>query len=111
MDGPSLVASLRSLSFNRFGNVLGSIGATLQPGDIWGDGDFLEADDTEEERCGAVPRGDTDLGAYGSSSGVDVRYPDLQLSEENVTSVPEMTRDEGGESEFVLVKNVMIEPA
>ena len=111
MDGPSLIVSLRSLSFNHFSNVLGSIGATLQPRDIWGDGDSLEADNTEEERCSAVSRDDADLGAYGSSSGVDFRYQDAQFSGENVTSVPETTQDEGGESEFVLVKTVMIEPA
>ena len=38
MEGTSSIGSLRSLSFNRFDNMIGSIGCSLQPGDVWSDG-------------------------------------------------------------------------
>ena len=37
-EGPSSIGSLHTISFNRFDNALGSICATLQPRDVWGDG-------------------------------------------------------------------------
>ena len=38
MEGTSSIGSIRSLSFNRFDNMIGSIGCSLQPGDVWSDG-------------------------------------------------------------------------
>ena len=49
MEGPSSVGDLRSLSFNRFDAALGSVGAALEPGDIWGDG-APEDENAEEDQ-------------------------------------------------------------
>ena len=38
LEAQSSITSLPSLSFNRFNNTLGTIGAKLEPGDVWGDG-------------------------------------------------------------------------
>ena len=38
LQAQSSIPSLPPLSLNRFNNTLGSIGAQLEPGDVWGDG-------------------------------------------------------------------------
>ena len=57
MEGPSSVGDLRSLSFNRFDAALGSVGAALEPGDIWGDG-APEDEDAEEDQLVSAEEGD-----------------------------------------------------
>ena len=58
MDAQSSIPSLPSISFNRFNNALGSIGAQLEPGDVWGDGS-PDIDDEDYHQNDVI--GDMDL--------------------------------------------------
>ena len=59
LEAQSSITSLPSLSFNRFNNALGSIGAQLEPGDIWGDSS-LDIDNGDRHQHDVISDVDAD---------------------------------------------------
>ena len=74
-EGPSSVGSLGSLSFNHFDVALGSIGSTLGPGDVWGEGRAALAEDDDERGKYADQAACEDGGALSPASPVTPGSP------------------------------------
>ena len=87
IEAQSSIPSLPSLSFNRFNNILGSIGTQLDPGDIWADGspeiddesyyqhnvvgDMDPDPDVQSPKPLSSAQSSTDLGSTNSTSVTD----------------------------------------
>ena len=100
IGSPSSIGSFDSIAFNRLDNALGSVGATLQAGDIWGDGN-PQIEDAEDEQCAVTREHQPDTGSNSPSfseaaapSGSRSQHP--CRTENDILEITEEDRETGG---------------
>ena len=85
LESQSSIPSLPSLSFNCISNTLGSIGAQLETGDVWGDGspEIYHGDHHQNDVIGEVDPGPDMQNALPLSSA----QGSMELQSTNSTSI------------------------